>query len=969
VKGDFTRSTFRREKHYSSVRMQQGRVQLDADWNEQLDIQVHHDTTTRQDVIGLCGAPIGDAGFEVLVQGANLEIGGGRYYVDGILCENEQAVLITAQGDLPDFQLPTQAGVYVAYLDVWKRHLTYLQDDEIREVALGGPDTATRIKTVWQVKLLRVGNVGANVNCLSNLPAWNTLTAPSSGQLRARAQPGATSNDPCIVAPGAGFRRLENQLYRVEIHVGGGLGTATFKWSRDNGSIAAGVESIVGDEITLAAPGRDSVLGFAPGQWIELTDEVNDLLGQPGTLVRIDQVDGRVLTVDTATATGSLAEADFPLKPKVRRWDSAGALAVEVPAQNDGYIPLEDGVEIRFEVGTLRTGDYWMIPARTLTGEVEWPVDGGGQPVAQDTHGIRHHFCRLALLEAAAGGGGLTWTLLSDCRELFPPLTQLTSLFYVSGDGQEALHDPSQAPALLPLPQPLQVGVSLGQWPVEGATVRFEITEGNGRLQGSGASVDVATGADGIATCAWELDSVTQVQEVQATLRNANGDPVHLPVRFSATLTELTSLFYVSGDGQEATPDPTQPAQLLPLPQPLQVGVAQGTRPVQGATVRFAVTAGGGRLQASGASVDVVTGADGVASCPWELDSTTQSQQVQATLLDSGSAAIHLPMRFTANLSVASQVAYDPSACQNLQGATTVQQALDLLCQMGGATEPGVVIRDVRANSPNFNNDAFLLVTGLVEGIQVICDQPVDPATISHPTCFVTLDLPYPFTHADRQFWSPTGGIPPVFGFEPLILAGRADVNAEVITWRPLPTTAAWLLQQLFAMMRQFDRGDRILGHLTLKGNFIWAENDPDLFLDGEAFGAPGRAGQPRTVLRLPSGNGRRGGDFEMWFWLVESIPVAVSGVTINRTRVNAGSAAVGTVTLAAPAPAGGLVVNLSSSDPTVSVPRTVTVPEGATSVTFDVQTRATAAPLRVEIEASGGGVSQRAALTVRPVP
>ncbi|HMQ56354.1 MAG TPA: DUF6519 domain-containing protein, partial [Anaerolineae bacterium] len=34
MKGDFTRSTFRSEHHYSSVRMQQGRVQLDSDWNE-----------------------------------------------------------------------------------------------------------------------------------------------------------------------------------------------------------------------------------------------------------------------------------------------------------------------------------------------------------------------------------------------------------------------------------------------------------------------------------------------------------------------------------------------------------------------------------------------------------------------------------------------------------------------------------------------------------------------------------------------------------------------------------------------------------------------------------------------------------------------------------------------------------------------------------------------------------------------
>ena len=38
MKGDFSRITFDPKKHYSRVLMQQGRVQLDADWNEQAAI-------------------------------------------------------------------------------------------------------------------------------------------------------------------------------------------------------------------------------------------------------------------------------------------------------------------------------------------------------------------------------------------------------------------------------------------------------------------------------------------------------------------------------------------------------------------------------------------------------------------------------------------------------------------------------------------------------------------------------------------------------------------------------------------------------------------------------------------------------------------------------------------------------------------------------------------------------------------
>ena len=55
MKGDFTRSTFKPEKHYSGVRMQQGRVQLDADWNEQIDITAHRTEAEAVDVIGGCG--------------------------------------------------------------------------------------------------------------------------------------------------------------------------------------------------------------------------------------------------------------------------------------------------------------------------------------------------------------------------------------------------------------------------------------------------------------------------------------------------------------------------------------------------------------------------------------------------------------------------------------------------------------------------------------------------------------------------------------------------------------------------------------------------------------------------------------------------------------------------------------------------------------------------------------------------
>jgi hypothetical protein len=70
VKGDFTRSTFRPLKHYGGVLMQQGRVQLDADWNEEVDIQRRMLRVLARDLIGACGGPNEHAGFEVEVTGS-----------------------------------------------------------------------------------------------------------------------------------------------------------------------------------------------------------------------------------------------------------------------------------------------------------------------------------------------------------------------------------------------------------------------------------------------------------------------------------------------------------------------------------------------------------------------------------------------------------------------------------------------------------------------------------------------------------------------------------------------------------------------------------------------------------------------------------------------------------------------------------------------------------------------------------
>jgi hypothetical protein len=551
MKADITRKTFRKKKHYSKVNMQQGRVQVDADWNEQIDIQVHHDRTSLRDIIGETGAPHDNAGFKIEPSGNSYRIGAGQYYVDGILCENESEIDAKDQADLPSFgehvAVPAKLGVYLIYLDVWERHLTYLDDKEMREVALGGTDTGTRTKIVWQVKALRVPDDIEKYNCSISFNAWEEETAESTGTLEARAKPTAPTSEPCELPPGAGYRRTENQLYRVEIHNKGEAGNgATFKWSRENGIVVTKVtDDIVASEnkIPISDTGRDSKLGFARGQWVEITDDRHELWGVPGTFVQLDEVRDNTLFFKPDTIEGEpITKDNFPLNfnPKVRRWDSPnGLLKVSIPSTNDGYIELEDGVQIKFGEGKkYKTGDCWLIPARTVTGDIEWPRTGDNTPDALPSECTKHHFCRLALLSYSTEDGGGeeegSFGAISDCRKIFPAITNLTMLYYIGGDGQQGSLDEV-------LPYPLEAGVARGNIPVKGAKVQFTET-GNGRLGSTASQLNdksliLSTNDEGRVKCYWKLAPDVQPQhQVEAVLLDDEGQKKHLPLVYSATV-------------------------------------------------------------------------------------------------------------------------------------------------------------------------------------------------------------------------------------------------------------------------------------------------------------------------------------------------------------------------------------------------------------------------------------------------
>jgi len=919
MKGDYTRFTFKKENHFHDVRMQQGRVQLDADWNEQLDITAHRVETETVDLLGYCGAPMHHGGFHIVTKVDELTTGektrpenqnppalepkgdfyisGGHYYVDGILCENEHIVPYTKQPDLPQVEAIKQKGTYLAYLDVWHRHVTALESPHIREVALGGPDTATRTKTVWQLRQIRLGDLGLNVNCLSALNVWDDEIESGSGRMAAQAEMSDQSADPCILAPDAGYRRLENQLYRVEVHNGGNRGKATFKWSRDNGSIVAKWEKQDVHALTVSSSGRDQTLNFASGQWIELTDDNRELLGKPGVLVQLEKVEGQILTIDPQTivdpddpSATSVDRAKFPNNPKIRRWDSDGLMK----PTSSKWIDLEDGVQVQFSTGTYKTGDYWLIPARTTTraaeAGVEWPLDENtNKPELQSPHGIQHHYCKLALLEF----DGTTWVNVLDCRNIFPPLTELTSLLYVSGDGQEAMPESK-------LDWPLQVRVVNGQHPVAGAKVRFTIEGGGGALSVSG-TVQTSTN-DGIAQCQWTLGKVGK-QQVKADLLDAADQPVPGQViHFNADLSIANEVAYdpskckfmstgtpavnvqdaidrlcpvitmtmVSGDGQEACAGKD-------LPQKLRVAVFWGGSPLEGSKVKFTVKKGDATADPSTSAVDP----NGVAECTVAAKSLKKGNiiEVIATLENPPIQPKPPELVFMATFKEAGCVYVDKTICPDVAPQAekhTVSEILKHLCQQGDR-EPGIKLEDIlrwdekKKKSVSLLIDDIFPVADFTKGLLFVCDAPINPAAVNgRAVGTLTLELPYPLNKADRELWK----LGEMIGFEPIIVAGTFAVKEDIkkrknhaIFWAPTKLASAWLTDRLFQVLKEI-KVDKLLIRLQVNGNLIWGEKEQRQFLDADLYARAGKEGPIAPIY--PSGDNRRGGVLNMRFYIIE---------------------------------------------------------------------------------------------------
>jgi hypothetical protein len=994
--GDFSRNSQDPTKSYTGVLMQQGRVQVDADWNEQLALAQHRTDIQTIDVIGESGTPMGEDGFGISLTPTNDDffIHPGRYYIGGLLCEIDPewiSVSLTVTGTTgkatlssswldgrpisqfdwveihspagstyarvadvpqpttnkaaepvelsleniktgfpgpkatrlrraltyltqpfypsPDFApgvssppleapglgLILDGGNYVVYLEGWQRSANALEDPHIREVALDGPDTAERIQTVWQVRLLPVA-AGKNL-CQAHLSEWKSLLAENTttAQMNAQAAPPPQNTNKCMLPPSAGFQGLQNQLYRIEILHGGSESEATYIWSRDNGMVETSIVSVnttTPNVVTVNSLGTDDLHSFSINDWVEIVDRDDELSGTKRFLAQIvapapDPV-SKQITLSASVPQPYLDAINEPPIPttnhyRLKRWDMSGTgvTADGIQTKPNTWMPIEEGVEVWFGDGHYAERAWWLIPARTATADIEWPPFQvpNTEPIPQPPSGINRSFCRIGTIDSEVS----PW-IFGDCRNFFPPLTALEGLYYVGGDGQEAM--PGQ-----PLPEPLQVRVANGGWPVKGVQVQFAFDKANKSgvfTSGSpdpdtSTAVTVTTDKDGIAKCTWTLpgnwtpvsptvppSSPPPAYQVIATvvdpaLQDSNGNSIYMPVVFSAewstadqvafapsgciTLGSCTTvqealdtlcppgLYYVGGDGQDA-----RPGKQVPLP--LQVSVATGSSHLTAnqADVTFAVVAPSTALLSAthgvtgtSGSIQIPTDANGIASCYWTPDNLTPNQQVMATL--NGSTAS--PVCFNVN--------YDPGVhITNIQYRKTPYREAASLVNL---TNNEVIPAYYFANNPE---------------LQIACDNSLNLATITRGSCFLTLDWFYQYQYYGQFDSFGRGGAILPGTFLPLILDASLTLSSDkkTILWQPT-APAQQLIGEMTAELSVLAYPPRVLARLAIKGNMILSDAAIPLHLDGNAFfDASGVRPDPL------SGDGSRGGTYDTYFWL-----------------------------------------------------------------------------------------------------
>ena len=368
-------------------------------------------------------------------------VGGMRLFLADPLQYSQQADWVDHLHD-PDWVDPSilgkgkSRGEFI-YLCLREQEVSAVEDSVLREVALGGPDTAQRLRLIQHIQRVSTDKRDCAGALAEAKEKWagkglnfdeQSMRLMSSGTLQASFQDVIPDPDPCEPQAHGGYLGADNQLIRVQIS-GFDEASNTYRliWGFDNASFLYRVT--VGDDLkTLKLQSRPvddfhkpradqavEVLRSA----VQLSSITNDYIASATGIVATLEAD---YISDTQSITlPSALPAEYQDTSKVpvvflRVWEEEkaftpgtavvlGTTGVQVTLQTTGNEPLH-------------VGDYWLMAVRPNTG-----VDPNASTQIfphrylegpQPPDGPRLWACALAVIEWTSKN---TLQVLEDCRK------------------------------------------------------------------------------------------------------------------------------------------------------------------------------------------------------------------------------------------------------------------------------------------------------------------------------------------------------------------------------------------------------------------------------------------------------------------------------------------------------------------------------------------------------------------------
>jgi len=458
---DRTRISYDPTQQYRAVVAQQGRVTLETDWNEAQQIASEELREETLDFVGVSGTP--DDGYKVVSSAGSkpfdfattlgtMYVGGVRAFVENPIQYSDQLDWLNREGD-PNWVdlgnlIQSPPVRELVYLLLQEQEVSAVEDSDLLEKALGGPDTTQRLRLIQHIVRSQTKGETCSSAIDEAIEIWrgqglqfdrSTLRLSSSATLQVSFAPLPTPVDLCEPEARSGYLGADNQLIRVQIS---GFDPITKQyqlvWGFDNAAFLYRVEVVNHQTLRLKSRPVDEFHRPRTNQAVEVLRSAAKLhneeyiaaaTGLVTTLTAPYNPDTREvsLTVDLTTV---LPDEYFPTPPTsspptpslpplfFRVWQESIPFTPDVPVslgQTGLQVTLHSPSNQPFHIG-----DYWQIAVRPGEPMQIYPHRYLTDP--QPSDGPRLWVCPLAVID---------WkdrqlNIIEDCRNPFDNLVDLT---------------------------------------------------------------------------------------------------------------------------------------------------------------------------------------------------------------------------------------------------------------------------------------------------------------------------------------------------------------------------------------------------------------------------------------------------------------------------------------------------------------------------------------------------------------